>query len=473
VAARVTWRRLVLVVAALGGAVAVILWDQLARVSETAVFDNPEEHYKYGGLSLEPGFPYYVWAVMPEVFADLLPRPGGWEVFGFVDEGRGYPVGFAKQTVGYPGLTPNCALCHTGAYRPAEGAAPVPVPAAPASALDFGAFRRFLFEAAADDRFSSAVLLDAIERRFELGVVESLVYRTVLIPMLRRSLLEQRAAAAWTESRPDPGRGRFDAFNLLKIEVLGMEDDGSVATSDYPPLWNHAARRGLRLHWNGGSDDLEQEDLMSVYSLNRGVAGFAAASFERVRDYIATRPAPAYPFSVDSTLAAAGAEVFAAACGACHAEGGERFGQVTAQAEVGTDPEFLSMWSEAFVERLRSIDEGPFRFPDLRVTDGYVNVPLDGLWLRAPYLHNGSVPTLAHLLSPAAERPTRFARGRLEYDSVRVGFAWQPEGDPAPEGVSWTLYDVSLPGNGNQGHEYGVTLPGDQKRALMEFLKTR
>ncbi len=54
--------------------------------------------------------------------------------------------------------------------------------------------------------------------------------------------------------------------------------------------------------------------------------------------------------------------------------------------------------------------------------EGYNAVFLDGIWLRAPYLHNGSVPTLRDLLKPVAERPRLFWRGYDLYDPVNVGF---------------------------------------------------
>jgi hypothetical protein len=95
--------------------------------------------------------------------------------------------------------------------------------------------------------------------------------------------------------------------------------------------------------------------------------------------------------------------------------------------------------------------------------------PLDGLWLRAPYLHNGSVPTLADLLAPADMRPVTFRRGIDLYDPVRVGFV---STGPAAEGRG-TLYDTNLPGNSNAGHLFGVTLSDANKRALIEYLKTR
>ncbi len=71
---------------------------------------------------------------------------------------------------------------------------------------------------------------------------------------------------------------------------------------------------------------------------------------------------------------------------------------------------------------MNTIGEGkPWRFNHFRKTNGYANMPLDGLWLRAPYLHNGSVPTLRALLFPE-ERPAVFYRGYDVYDWTNVGF---------------------------------------------------
>ena len=99
-------------------------------------------------------------------------------------------------------------------------------------------------------------------------------------------------------------------------------------------------------------------------------------------------------------------------------------------------------------------------------------MPLDGLWLRAPYLHNGSVPTLRDLLKPVAERPQAFWRGDDVYDPRDVGFV---SNVPARDGVAFFRYDTGVPGNSNAGHEgarYGTELPAADKDALLEFLKT-
>ena len=63
----------------------------------------------------------------------------------------------------------------------------------------------------------------------------------------------------------------------------------------------------------------------------------------------------------------------------------------------------------------------PWRFTHFRKTNGYANMPLDGVWLRAPYLHNGSAPSLRDLLEPPEARPKTFYRGYDVYDSREGG----------------------------------------------------
>jgi hypothetical protein len=100
---------------------------------------------------------------------------------------------------------------------------------------------------------------------------------------------------------------------------------------------------------------------------------------------------------------------------------------------------------------------------------GYIAAFLDGIWLRAPYLHNGSVPTLRDLLSPVAERPTLFYRGYDVYDPHDVGFVTQG----AEAQRVGTKFDVHERASGNTGHEYGTRLPLPDKDALLEYLKTQ
>jgi hypothetical protein len=106
---------------------------------------------------------------------------------------------------------------------------------------------------------------------------------------------------------------------------------------------------------------------------------------------------------------------------------------------------------------------------------GYVSPPLDGIWLRAPYLHNGSVPTLRDLLNPPNERPQTFHRGYDVFDPIKVGFKEPPARPTGPNGEltqPYFLFDTREKGNGNQGHTYGTQLSNEDKEKLLEYLKT-
>ena len=94
---------------------------------------------------------------------------------------------------------------------------------------------------------------------------------------------------------------------------------------------------------------------------------------------------------------------------------------------------------------------------------------LQGVWAAAPYLHNGSVPSLAALLTPAAARPTSFQVGPV-YDIINVGLAAeQPKGSAT---VRVTTDCSTMAGNSRCGHEFGTALTQDEKTALIEYLKT-
>ncbi len=221
---------------------------------------------------------------------------------------------------------------------------------------------------------------------------------------------------------------------------------------------------------------------------------------------------------MDDELARKGAPVYARYCASCHGRSGrdftgERVGFVTAVGQVGTDPHRLDNYTETlalnmattYAEQPRELrshacpggttyeppsppappaddaplleivdaEESTYRYKHYQKTRGYANAPLDGLWLRAPYLHNGSVPTLRDLLEPSARRPDTFYRGNDVYDPENVGFVSTEPVDDTGRGLF--LFDTSIPGNGNQGHEgarYGTELSREDKDALLEYLKT-
>jgi hypothetical protein len=97
----------------------------------------------------------------------------------------------------------------------------------------------------------------------------------------------------------------------------------------------------------------------------------------------------------------------------------------------------------------------------------YAARPLYGIWAAAPYLHNGSVPTLYHLLLPPDQRPKTFALGARDYDPVKLGFAVDTSCSSQD-----CLVDTSETGDGNGGHIWGTDLTESDRMALLEYLKT-
>jgi hypothetical protein len=127
------------------------------------------------------------------------------------------------------------------------------------------------------------------------------------------------------------------------------------------------------------------------------------------------------------------------------------------------------MWRQPAADAYNAKAEGhAWKFSHFKQSDGYVSVPLDGIWLRGPYLHNGSVPSLADLLEPVDRRPKVFWRGYDVIDQTKVGFV--TDGPDAQR--AGTKFDTALPAGSNAGHTWGTTLDPARKRALLEYLKT-
>lgn len=432
-----------------------------------------EDQFKYGSIGAEDreGIPYWIWQVLPRLFADKLPA-GGYGALGMIWEpGHDLPIGFSKKSVwGVERVAINCAFCHTASVRTSATAVPTIVLAGPSHQFNPQAYSRFLDSTASDPRFNASDMLTAIGKLTRLSWFDSTMYRLVLIPAVRRGLQEHRQKFAWMDSRPVWGRGRIDPQNPFKFTTLEQPIDDTVGNSDMPPLWNMKARRGMALHWDGMNTVYREVLLSSALGNGATLTSIDVEAIDRLGAWFDNLPPPKFPFPIDAALAERGRAVFSSACASCHAPGGARTGQVIPIGEVGTDRHRLDTWTAASAAAFNAFTKGqPWAFTHFRKTDGMTATLLDGIWLRAPYLHNGSVPSLTDLLKPSAERPTRFYRGYDVYDPVRVGFMSSGEG----AGQGGFLYDVSQTGNGNSGHEYGTALAADDKRALVEFLKTQ
>lgn len=441
---------------------------------------DPAMRFKYGSIGAEndAGIPYWIFYVLPRMFPDKLPGPGGYAAFGVAwEQGMELPIGFTKKTIGFPRVANTCAVCHTGSYRVSEDSNPVFVPLAPNHTLNLAAFFRFLIDCAKDPRFNPDNLMREINLVTGLSWTERLIYRYLLIPITKERLLERESQFAWLyhPGFPDWGRGRDDAMNLTKYFMIRWPMDDSFGPTDMPSLWNlgkYRPERGMRMNFAGDSHD--------AYSvLIDSALGLLGAPPKNKREflghidwmlaYFKAQRAPRYPFPIDHALAEQGRRVFVAECAACHES--DRTGTVVPIEEVGTSRDRVDTWNERAareanrVVRAMGIErKGLVEAP----LTGYVAAFLDGIWIKAPYLHNGSVPTLRDLLEPVGRRPVRFRRGYNVYDPDSVGFVTS---GPDAERVG-TLHDVRLKGGGNEGHEYGAALAEEEKTALLEYLKT-
>jgi hypothetical protein len=114
-------------------------------------------------------------------------------------------------------------------------------------------------------------------------------------------------------------------------------------------------------------------------------------------------------------------------------------------------------------QALQAIDEAKAAAPPAVLA--YKARPMDGIWATAPYLHNGSVPTLRDLFAPPASRPKTFYVGSREFDPVNVGYS-------TAAGPGLFLFDTAIPGNSNSGHTWGTNLSPADVDALIEYMKS-
>jgi hypothetical protein len=149
--------------------------------------------------------------------------------------------------------------------------------------------------------------------------------------------------------------------------------------------------------------------------------------------------------------------------------------------DVGTDPARREIVSDGFRAAFASSPlaaEGA-----LEKSEGYAATPLTGVWANYPYLHNGSVPTLHHLLGPVPERPKIFhVLAARHLDREKVGqllyparsYGWLPERELLrryADDRDW--FNTARPGSSNAGHDvWGRIGTDENRRALIEYLKT-
>jgi len=449
---------------------------QLMRISRPIDQPTDEMYFRYGSIGSDvEGVPYWVFRVLPDICPSQL--PGGYASLGVIQEpGQPTPIGFSRRQVGPVEIVgPNCGLCHTASVRAAPSSQPMIITTAPAHQLNLMGYFKFLFSCGRSDSFTADNVIPAIEKYKPLNLLERITYRYVVMPQLQKALADKgKKFDSIIAGRPEWGYGRVDTFNPYKVLVfnLDMSNDKSIGTARFMSVWNQQEQQGAWHHWDGNNDSLEERNLSAA--IGAGVVldppSFDWDGLERIKGWLWNKPPPKYPFPIDLALANTGKPIYDKLCKSCHDPAGEHFGSVTPLNKIGTDPDRSLAFDKAMADRMNTIGQGqPWGFHRFRSTGGYGNHSLEGIWVRAPYLHNGSVPTLDDLLKAPDKRPTKFYTGYDVYDPKHVGFV----GDVPREGSrTFIEFDTSLPGNHNSGHVYGAEMSDADRTALLEYLKT-
>jgi hypothetical protein len=248
---------------------------------------------------------------------------------------------------------------------------------------------------------------------------------------------------------------------------------------DPPPLW-HVARKTT--FYTDGFAPKTVRPLMQ-FSLDPSIAGaqFRAweADYKDIYEWLHTLESPKYAGRIDRDLVAGGQQVYAKTCARCHGSpgpGGSYPNKIVAIDTVNTDRARLDGLSTDFKTHLRNSWLGEYGATDISTrAKGYVAPPLDGIWASAPYFHNGSVPTLYHVLFPE-ERPQVWkVKDYRAYDHGRVGLlveelARMPETSTLSEKRSY--YDTTRDTMSSGGHLFADRLSREQRLSLLEYLKS-
>ena len=216
------------------------------------------DNFLYGsaGAERDAGIPYWIWLVLPRIFPEYLPYPGGYVALGMTwEEGKEMPAGFSKKTVGYVRVAANCALCHAASYRSTPDATPEVVAAIPGHTIDFQPLLTFL-------------------------------------QALRPGPALQRRRIAC--------RNRYGDRTLLP------------GPSDLP-LYFHPG------HPAGPARSAFVLDATLRAHSQNPERPFTDSRLKALADWVRSLLAPVYPLPINSTLAAAGKPLFAQHCASCHA----------------------------------------------------------------------------------------------------------------------------------------------------------
>jgi mono/diheme cytochrome c family protein len=256
--------------------------------------------------------------------------------------------------------------------------------------------------------------------------------------------------------------------------LLDVPDE--VVPTDVPAWWLLKKKNAMFYNGFGRGDFATFLMLSNLLTVKDTLeAKETSTHFGDVLAYLKMIEPPKYTHSINAQLASKGKEVFIVTCSKCHGSYGDEAkypNLLIPENIIGTDsmlfksnyqnPQFIEWFNKSWYAK----GNYPAR---LAPFNGYAAPPLDGVWITAPYLHNGSVPTLEALLN-SKERPRYWQRDfkNPQYDYEKVGLKY----DTLDKPVDKKTYNTDMAGYRNTGHNFGDALSAENRKALIEYLKT-
>lgn len=254
--------------------------------------------------------------------------------------------------------------------------------------------------------------------------------------------------------------------------------------------------------WNGHIPLPIYKNIAAQLTLGVGDIDIQVSAFsDELLDKI---PAAVYPFDVNTELANKGKKLFERNCQICHqANNGKVFKNIGTHigraliADRIITPAAISAFTEVcsadFTLMMHGKENKPcgsYKGVSLKGKErfamtkparhaGYNALPLIGIWAQAPYLHNGSVPTMYHLLMPST-RPDKFIKSRLSYDKEKLGFTW--ELNKSGDNSGYLYNTAGTEALSHQGHDQDIIMDDVKYRlnwdkdeasvkAIIEYMK--
>lgn len=251
------------------------------------------------------------------------------------------------------------------------------------------------------------------------------------------------------------------------------------------PAWWHLQKKRTMYHTGSTSSRSVRSLMQFMLDPKNPLSAFVKeeAVFRDIQAFLLSLESPKYPFPINEKLVTEGRKLFGQHCAKCHGTYGAKSeypNRIVASETIGTDATRLIGLSSKYFDAYNVswfAKEKPDGFKASK-PKGYQAPPLDGVWATAPFLHNGSLPTLYDVLN-SKTRPKIFTRSfatdETAYDKTKVG--WKVSvlretlNNLSPV-ERRKVYDTTQPGRGNGGHTFGDELDDGDRWAIIEYLKT-